>query len=384
VTVRVAALYDVHGNVPALAAVLRDVEAAGVDAIVLGGDILAGPWPAETYELLAGLGDAIWIRGNADRELAGGDVSAPRELVDWVAARLDEGVLRRVAALPLTVSLDVDGLGPVLFCHATPRDDTEIRTVLSSDDRWLEVLEGVQERTVVCGHTHVQFDRAIGEIRVVNAGSVGMPYANEPGAYWALFGPGVELRRTPYDTAATRDAIVATGIPTEWPQASPGEASTYFESLVETERVVIGRVGKPHGLDGSFYVERPSLDERWWRVGARLVAGGREVEVVGARRAQSRPVIKVEPPVERGASIEVERAALPPTDEDEYYAFELIGLAVEEESGRTLGTVKTVVPGVANDVLELDTGLLLPMVEDCVRDVDLGARRIVVATGFAD
>jgi 16S rRNA processing protein RimM len=151
-----------------------------------------------------------------------------------------------------------------------------------------------------------------------------------------------------------------------------------------TERVVIGRVGKPHGLDGSFYVERPSLDERWWQVGAQLLAGGREVQVVGARRAQSRPVIRIEPAAERGAVIEVERSALPPTDEDEYYAFELVGLAVEEEGGRALGVVESVETGVANDVLELDTGILLPMVEDCVRDIDLDTRRILVAAGFAD
>jgi 16S rRNA processing protein RimM len=151
-----------------------------------------------------------------------------------------------------------------------------------------------------------------------------------------------------------------------------------------TERVVIGRVGKPHGLDGSFYVEGPSQDERWWKVGARFLAAGSEVEVVGARRAQSRPVIKVEPPVARGATLEVERSALPPTDEDEYYAFQLVGLPVEEESGRALGTVKTVLTGVVNDVLELDTGVLLPMVEDCVRDVDFGTGRIVVSSGFAD
>ncbi|MFL5927246.1 MAG: ribosome maturation factor RimM [Gaiellaceae bacterium] len=149
-----------------------------------------------------------------------------------------------------------------------------------------------------------------------------------------------------------------------------------------SDRVAIGRVGKPHGLDGSFYVEQPSLDERWWRVGAQLLVGGHEVQVVAARRAQSRPVIRVEPSVERGAPIEVDRSALPPTEEDEYYAFELVGLAVEEEGGRTLGVVESVDPGVANDVLALDTGILLPMVEDCVRDIDLEARRILVAQGF--
>jgi putative phosphoesterase len=229
--VRVAVLNDVHGNVRALEAVLRDVDGAGADTIVLGGDILAGPWPAETYELLEPIDNAVWIRGNADRELTEEGGRAPRELTAWVASRTQRAVLERVATLPLTVSLEVDGLGDVLFCHATPRNDTEIRTVLSPDERWLEVLDGVKERTVVCGHTHVQFDRTVGGYRIVNAGSVGMPYANEPGAYWALLGPGVELRRTEYDTAAALEAIAATGIPTEWPQATAEEASSYFETM---------------------------------------------------------------------------------------------------------------------------------------------------------
>src|SRR5262249_33656115 len=231
VVVRVAVLNDVHGNVRALEAVLRDVDDAGVDAIVLGGGTLARPWPAATDELLAPGRNAIWIRGHADRELAGGEGRAPRELSEWVASRLDPAIVRHVAELPLTVSVDVDGLGDVLFCHATPRNDTEIRTVLSPDERWLEVLADVDERTVVCGHTHVQFDRTVAGFRIVNAGSVGMAYADVPGAYWALLGPGVELRRTAFDMAGTLQAIAATGIPTEWPQATADEASEYFETM---------------------------------------------------------------------------------------------------------------------------------------------------------
>jgi 16S rRNA processing protein RimM len=149
-------------------------------------------------------------------------------------------------------------------------------------------------------------------------------------------------------------------------------------------RVRIGRVGRPHGIDGSFFVEQPSQDKQWWRTGATFFADGEHVEVVGHRTSSGRPVIKLDRHVERGALLEVERAALPPTEEDEYYAFELVGLAVEEDGGRALGTVETVTPGVANDVLELDTGILLPMVEDCVREIDLDARRILVAQGFAD
>jgi diadenosine tetraphosphatase ApaH/serine/threonine PP2A family protein phosphatase len=148
-----------------------------------------------------------------------------------VRARLTTADVRRLTALPLTLTLDVDGLGPVLFCHATPRNDSEIRTAISPDERWREVLAGVEERIVVCGHTHVQFDRAVDGVRVVNAGSIGMPYADEPGAYWAVLGPDVELRRSTYDDAAARTAIAVAGYPSEWPEASATEATEYFESL---------------------------------------------------------------------------------------------------------------------------------------------------------
>ena len=147
--------------------------------------------------------------------------------------------------------------------------------------------------------------------------------------------------------------------------------------------VRIGRVGRPHGIDGAFFVEQPSTDDRWWKTGATFLAAGKPVEVVAHRRSSGRPVIKVEPPAERGTWLEVEQDRLPPTEADEYYAFQLVGLPVEEETGRALGSVKVVTPGVANDVLELDSGILLPMVEDCVRAVDLENGRIVVAEGFA-
>ena len=149
-------------------------------------------------------------------------------------------------------------------------------------------------------------------------------------------------------------------------------------------RARIGRVGRPHGIDGAFFVEQPSDDTRWWKTGARFLAGDVPVEVVAHRTSSGRPVIKVEPAAERGALLEVERADLPPTEEDEYYAFELVGLDVVEENGRSLGKVKAVAPGVANDVLELESGVLLPMVEDCVRAIDLDAKKIVVAQGFAE
>jgi putative phosphoesterase len=218
---RVAALYDIHGNLPALDAVLAEVEA---DVIVVGGDFVAGPWPAETLERLRSLGgDVRFIRGNADREVVDdGPGRAPPEVMDFVRERLTPEDLDFLRGLPLTESL-----GSVVFCHATPRNDEEIFTRISPDAQWRAALAGVDAEVVVCGHTHVQFDRVVDGIRLVNAGSVGMPYEHEPGAYWALIGPDVDFRRTEYEPGD----IAATGWPEEWPSATPEEATEFFEKL---------------------------------------------------------------------------------------------------------------------------------------------------------
>jgi 16S rRNA processing protein RimM len=155
-----------------------------------------------------------------------------------------------------------------------------------------------------------------------------------------------------------------------------------------TERVAVGRVGKPHGLDGSFVVDVASEDDRWFAVGSSLLVGGDELRVVASKRAGGRPVVKLDSHVPRGAVLEVSRESLPATGEDEYYAFELVGLEVVlevvEEGDGVLGRVSAVTSGVANDVLELDSGLALPMVDACVRRIDLETRRILVAPGFSD
>jgi predicted phosphodiesterase len=212
---RLAVLADIHGNLPALDAVLRDVEAAGADAIVLNGDLATGPMPAETLDRLAGLGDrAIWVRGNADRELAAAcdgvlDPGLPdvvRIPTEYCASRLDRRHRDLLAGLPLSVSLAVTGLGPVLFCHATARDDTEIVLVDSGLDKYRAAFDGTDEPTVVLGHTHMPFDRLAGCRRFVNPGSVGMPYGGT-GAYWALLGPDVTLRRTGYDAEAAGETF---------------------------------------------------------------------------------------------------------------------------------------------------------------------------------
>jgi 16S rRNA processing protein RimM len=150
------------------------------------------------------------------------------------------------------------------------------------------------------------------------------------------------------------------------------------------EAVVVGRVGKSHGLDGSFVVENASESRELFAVGATLLVGGEPATVVGSKQARGRPVIRLDRRVERGVALAVSQDALAPTADDEYYVFQLVGLEVSEEGGRVLGTVSDVAPGVANDVLELDSGQLLPMVEECVLSVDLDAGTIVVAPGFSD
>lgn len=220
---RVAVLADIHGNLPALDAVLDEVEAAGVDAIVLNGDVVAGPMPVETLDRLAALGDrTVWVRGNADREVVDAYDGVPDDdLPDearlpaaYCAGRLSPRHRDTLAGLPLTVTLEVTGLGPVRFCHATARSDTEMILVDSAVDRYRAAFAGTAEPTVVLGHTHMPFDRLAGRRRFVNPGSVGMPYGGT-GAHWALLGPDVVLRRTGYDlrAAAATFRAAASGYP---------------------------------------------------------------------------------------------------------------------------------------------------------------------------
>jgi putative phosphoesterase len=217
---RVAAIYDIHGNLPALEAVIGEIRREKVDQIVVGGDIMPGPMTRETLAYLRAIDMPIlFIRGNGDRcaleERAGKDSGVPprfRVLIQHCARLLSDTDAREVASWPEKLRMDVSGLGQVLFCHATPRNDTEIFTRRTSDERLLPVFAEVEEAVVICGHTHMQFDRMVGRTRIVNAGSAGMPFG-DPGAYWALLGPGVELRRTAYDLEKTAELIKATDYP---------------------------------------------------------------------------------------------------------------------------------------------------------------------------
>jgi putative phosphoesterase len=219
---RIAALHDVHGNLPALDAVLAAVDAEEVDAIVVGGDVVPGPMPVEALDRLLALGPrARFLRGNTDRLVVDAFDGRPlparlppavQEQIAWSAAQLDRSHRDFLAALPETLALRVRGLGEVLVCHATPRSDEELLTRLTPVERVRPMLDGVSERLVVCGHTHMQYDRTVDGIRVVNAGSVGMPFG-PPGAYWLLLGPDVRLMRTGYDLEAAADRVRRTAYP---------------------------------------------------------------------------------------------------------------------------------------------------------------------------
>ena len=211
---RVAAISDIHGNLPALEAVLAQVERERPDVLVFCGDVASGPLPAETIERLLTVQNARFVRGNADRglidEFDGKPASEfPGPFGDWCAKQITRRHRDFLASFEDSVIVEgVDGLGRVLFCHASPRNDTDIFTFETPDERMQMLLFGVDATVVVCGHTHMQFDRKVGGIRVVNAGSVGMAYGR-PGAYWAMLGPDVELRRTDYDREAAARRIRA-------------------------------------------------------------------------------------------------------------------------------------------------------------------------------
>lgn len=256
---RIASLSDVHGNLPALRAVLAEIEREGVDLVVLGGDHAAGPFPAETLDLLIGLGErARFIRGNADRELveaADDPNSAPREngppALAWAVPRLDSRHWDFLRALPESVAFEVDGLGRTLFCHGSPRTDMEVLTAGTPESRVRDALGGVEASAVVCGHTHMQFERELDGKRVLNPGSVGLPYEGEPGAYWAVLGPGVEFRRTLYDNEATAALVRETDYPdveqfvAEFILASHAREETieFFEQLALDDQRFAGASG---------------------------------------------------------------------------------------------------------------------------------------------
>jgi len=224
---RVAAVYDVHGNLPALEAVFSDLDGIDHDLLVVGGDVASGPMPAEVLDRLEAMGDGVcWVRGNADREVVSaydeGSPAADTRFSDpalraslWAASRIGDHHRDLMASFEEQVVVEVEGLGPVLFCHATPNTDEEIVTTATPEARLRTILGGTWQSVVVCGHVHTQYDRRLDDTRIVNAGSVGLPYQGEPvGAFWALLGPeGVELRRSDYDLGGAVEKFRDLGYP---------------------------------------------------------------------------------------------------------------------------------------------------------------------------
>jgi putative phosphoesterase len=210
---RAAVLSDVHGNAVALEAVLADVDRAQPDLVVFGGDLTWGPLPEETLRLVESVSTpALYVRGNAERALLEPE-EEPTKRSQWLHARHTTAAMAFLATFAEQLSVEIEGLGRVRFCHGSPRSDEELVTPATPAERVRALAVGVEERTIVSAHTHLQFDRRIAGVRSVNAGSVGMPYEGRPGAFWALLGPDVELRRTDYDVGAAVALYRASGDP---------------------------------------------------------------------------------------------------------------------------------------------------------------------------
>jgi predicted phosphodiesterase len=244
---KVAALYDIHANLPALDAILKEIESVNVELIVCGGDCAAGPMPGETIDRLANLGvPSRFVMGNADRAMiedydsksrpedtTNASESGPR----WSARHISGSQRDFLAAFKPTVAVNVPVLGSVLFCHGSPRSDTEVITAVTPEDRLAAMLDAVTEDIVVCGHTHRQFQLQARGKRVLNAGSVGMPYEGAAAAFWLMLGEGIDMRRTTYDVESALQAFRTTGYPNVDEMlkesliepADPDEVSRYFE-----------------------------------------------------------------------------------------------------------------------------------------------------------
>lgn len=216
-----AALYDIHGNLPALEAVLAEVRELDVDLLVVGGDVIVGPMSKECIELLlAAPIPTRFIKGNCETSVLATAMGNPethlpeavQEEIRWTAEQLESKHLEEIARWPTTISVDVDRIGKTLFCHATPRNEHEIFTKETSADKLAPIFQSLEEKIVVCGHTHMQFDRYVGASRVINAGSIGMPFGS-PGAYWLYIDSQLELRKTAFDMQVASELIHKTSYP---------------------------------------------------------------------------------------------------------------------------------------------------------------------------
>lgn len=217
---KIAALYDIHGNLPALEAVLAEVHVAQVDAIVIGGDALSGPMPLETLERIQELENAYFIHGNGESDIvsylktgkSNGLTENANKAAESIAKKLSAKQADFIASWQLSLTLKVNGLGDVLFCHATPNSDTYIFTRDTAEEELNPLFSDLEASTVICGHTHMQFKRKIANTRVFNAGSVGMPFAKQA-AFWLLLDDGVSFKETHYNLEAAAERIRQSGYP---------------------------------------------------------------------------------------------------------------------------------------------------------------------------
>jgi putative phosphoesterase len=240
---RVAAVYDIHGNLPALEAVLQDIKREAVDCVVVGGDVVAGPLPNETLQLLQSITiPTYFIRGNAESELLrcmdgeepGGLSERADEEARWLAKTLTPEHKQFVANWPATVTLEAAGLGQVLFCHATPTSDILVFTHQTPAEKLLPWFAGAIAGLVICGHTHMQFDRTVGNVCVVNAGSVGMPFGRT-GADWLLLDSEIALQHTKYDLAQAAEQIRQS----DYPHAEAFASNNVLQSPSETQALAM-------------------------------------------------------------------------------------------------------------------------------------------------
>ncbi|MEQ9415649.1 MAG: metallophosphoesterase family protein [Cyclobacteriaceae bacterium] len=218
---KIAAIYDIHGNLPALEAVIEDINQSQVDQIIAGGDVVLGPMSCECLELLLELNTPVqFIKGNCEvavlDELSGGfKGKLPENVLEdirWTAQQILPEHREQMKSWPMTINLEIEGLGSVLFCHATPENENENFTKLTPEEKLFSVFSNVKENIVVCGHTHMQFDRTIGNTRVLNAGSVGMPFG-KPGAYWLMLDSEIKFRYVKYDIDKAMSRIKNTDYP---------------------------------------------------------------------------------------------------------------------------------------------------------------------------
>lgn len=249
---RIAAIYDIHGNLPALEAVLDEIAACGVDQVVVGGDVVPGPMARGCLRALTELRAPVsFVRGNGEREVLAvrrGEPPGERvpesvhDALRWVAEELTDDDVRSLESWPATLTRTVPEVGDVMFCHATPRSDVEIFTPVTPEERLLAVFGECPADVIVCGHTHMQFQRDVGPVRVVNAGSVGMVFG-DPGADWLLVGPDVDLRHTPYDLEGAAKRITATAYPgaAEFAEANVLHPPSTAEMIELFEQASVGR-----------------------------------------------------------------------------------------------------------------------------------------------